>query len=93
MNRNRIPNYRHPCKRRKQLVLRRVLYVTDADVNMLSCSKLDLVGTPTVIEDQKCILLDRQSMCSKIESASRRKSDLLFLLNRIVFKHPSASAH
>lgn len=80
-----------PGKRRPPLALIRVLYVPDANENILSRSQLDSEGISTVIEDRKVILLDRQEMRSKIGSASRRKSDDLLVLNFIFVKHRSSS--
>ena len=64
-----------------RLSLRNVLYIPDAGVSMISCSQLDAAGISTVIEDGKCMFLDRDGKYSSIGYATRRNSDELFVLN------------
>ena len=67
--------------RKSILQLRKVLFIPEAGVSMLSCAQLDKSGISTMIEDGRCVFVDRLDKGSILGYARKRASDGLYVVN------------
>lgn len=74
------------------LQLKKVLYIPEAGVSMVSCAQLDKSGISTTISNGRCIFTDRYENENAIGYATRRRVDGLFILNGMVIPKETSVA-